>query len=320
MMEIVQDDVDQELLPLFLEEASELYPQIGNALRAWREQPDDGQMERRLQRSLHTFKGSARMAGVMRLGELAHRMEDRITGAQHSPSFWEGLQNDFERIGSMIGQLHSGPGATMTEADADQAAENEAVQPAAERVPFSHVSRRLYRVVRQTGKELGKKVNLELSGSEVQLDRGMLERITAPLEHMLRNAIDHGLEHAEERRNKGKPPVGDIRLSLRQETNELVFEFSDDGAGLDIARLRQKAVEQGILQADDAVSESRIMQLIFATGLSTADKVTEVSGRGVGMDVVRSEIAALGGRIDIFSACDKGTRFVIRLPLAMAQP
>lgn len=320
MMEIVQDDVDQELLPLFLEEASELYPQIGNALRAWREQPDDVQMERRLQRSLHTFKGSARMAGVMRLGELAHQMEDRITGAQHSPLFWEGLQNDLDRIGSMIEQLHSGSGATMTEADADGAAENEAAQLAAERVPFAHVSRRLYRVVRQTAKELGKKVNLELSGSEMQLDRGMLERITAPLEHMLRNAIDHGLEHAEERRNKGKPPVGDIRLSLRQENNELVFEFSDDGAGLDIARLRQKAVEQGILQADDAVSESRIMQLIFATGLSTACKVTEVSGRGVGMDVVRSEIAALGGRIDIFSACDKGTRFVIRLPLAMAQP
>ena len=320
MMEIVQDDVDQELLPLFLEEANELYPQIGEALRAWREQPDDGQMERRLQRSLHTFKGSARMAGVMRLGELAHQMEERIAVAQRPPSFWEGLQNDLEQMSSMIGQLQSGVGAAMTGTDAAGAAEEDAAQMAAERVPFSHVSRRLYRVVRQTGKELGKKVNLELSGSEVQLDRSMLERITAPLEHMLRNAIDHGLERAEERRNKGKPPVGDIRLSLRQENNELVFEFSDDGAGLDIARLRQKAVEQGILQADEAVSENRIMQLIFVTGLSTAGKVTEVSGRGVGMDVVRSEISALGGRIDIFSVCDKGTRFVIRLPLAMAQP
>lgn len=320
MVKILQDDVDQELLPLFLEEANELYPQIGDALRAWREQPDDAQMERRLQRSLHTFKGSARMAGVMRLGELAHQMEERITVAQRSPSFWEGLQNDLERMAGMIEQLQSGAGAAMTGADADGEAENEAAQPPAERVPFAHVSRRLYRVVRQTGKELGKKVNLELHGSEVQLDRSMLEKMTAPLEHMLRNAIDHGLERAEERRNKGKPPVGDIRLSLRQENNELVFEFSDDGAGLDTARLRQKAVEQGILQADEAMSESRIMQLIFVTGLSTAGKVTEVSGRGVGMDVVHSEIMALGGRIDIFSERDKGARFVIRLPLAMAQP
>jgi chemotaxis protein histidine kinase CheA len=318
-MAIVQDDVDQELLPLFLEEANELYPQIGDALRAWREQPDDGQMERKLQRGLHTFKGSARMAGVMRLGELAHQMEERIIVAQCSPSFWEGLQNDFEQMASMIEQLQIGAGAATTATDVAGVAEDEASRSTTGRVPFSHVSRRLYRVVRQTGKELGKKVNLELQGSEVELDRGMLERITAPLEHMLRNAIDHGLERAKDRRDKGKPPVGDIRLSLRQENNELVFEFSDDGAGLDIARLRQKAVEQSLLHTDETVSDSRIMQLIFVTGLSTASKVTEVSGRGVGMDVVYSEIAALGGRIKVSSERDKGTRFVIRLPLAMAQ-
>lgn len=319
MMEIVQDDVDQELLPLFLEEANELYPQICDALRAWREQPDDAQMERKLQRSLHTFKGSARMAGVMRLGELAHQMEDRITVAQHSSLFWEELQNDLERIGSMIEELQGGSGAAMTGAQPVGLAEDDTSGSTTGRVPFSHVSRRLYRVVRQTGKELGKKVNLELQGSEVQIDRGMLERITAPLEHMLRNAIDHGLERAKDRRDKGKPPVGDICLSLRQENNELIFELSDDGAGLDIVRLRQKAVEQGLLHADEAVSESRIMRLIFVTGLSTASKVTEVSGRGVGMDVVYSEIAALGGRIKVSSERDKGTRFVIRLPLAMAQ-
>lgn len=314
MMAIVQDDVDQELLPLFLEEADELYPQIGTALRAWREQTGDGQMERSLQRSLHTFKGSARMAGVMRLGELAHQMEERITITQRPPSFWEGLQNDFGRIGAMIEQLKSDSGTTIAATDAAGILDDDTSRPAAEQVPFSHISRRLYRVVRQTGKELGKKVNLELQGSEVQLDRSMLEKITAPLEHMLRNAIAHGLERAEERRDKGKPPVGEISLSLRQANNELIFEFSDDGAGLDIARLRQKAVEQGILQADEAVSESRIMQLIFVTGLSTAGKVTEISGRGVGMDVVRNEIMAMGGRIEIFSERGKGTRFIIRLP------
>lgn len=317
-MEIVQDDLDQELLPLFLEEAGELYPQIGNALKAWREQPDDGQMERKLRRVLHTFKGSARMAGVMRLGELAHQMEERATEARRSPAFWEALQNDFARIGQMIAQLQSNAGAGMT-ANVAASNEEEAASSGTERVPFSQVSRRLYRVARQTGKELGKKVNLELSGSEIQLERAMLEKLTAPLEHMLRNAIDHGLEPAEERRKKGKPPVGDIRLSLHQENNELIFAFSDDGAGLNLARLHQKAVEHGMLQADEAVSQREIMQLIFATGLSTAGKVTEVSGRGVGMDVVRSEIAALGGRIDVFSECGKGTRFLIHLPLGMAQ-
>ena len=314
-MAIMQDDVDIELLPLFLEEANELYPQIGDALQAWRKQPGDEQLERKLQRNLHTFKGSARMAGVMRLGELAHRMEDRITEAPCATELWEGLQKDFDLIGNMIGQLQSGQGASVAATDSAGMAEDDAAQSTTEQLPFSHVSKRLYRVVRQTGKELGKKVNLELLGSEVQLDRGLLEKLTAPIEHMLRNAIDHGLERAKERRDKGKPPVGDIRLSLRQENNELILECSDDGAGMDIARLHQKAVEQGILQADAAVSENQIMQLIFVSGLSTASKVTEISGRGVGMDVVRNEIMALGGRIDIYSERDKGTRFIIRLPL-----
>ena len=311
-METVQDDIDQELLPILLEEADELLPQIGDILQAWCAQPCDRQTEHKLLRSLHTFKGSARMAGAMRLGDQIHQMEDRVgaAGTAHTSAFREGMQNHLARIGGMVDQLRGGiaPNVSAAAEGVDQ------------RVAFASISKRLYRTVRQTGKELGKKVNLELHGSEVQLDRGMLEKMTAPLEHMLRNAIDHGLERAEERRNKGKPPVGDIRLSLRQENNELIFEFSDDGAGLDIARLRQKAVEQGILQVDEAVSESQIMQLIFATGLSTAGKVTEVSGRGVGMDVVYSEIAALGGRIDISSERGKGTCFVIRLPLFMAQP
>jgi len=310
-MGAIQDDIDQELLPVLLEEADELLPQIGDILQAWCTQPDDRQIEHKLLRSLHTFKGSARMAGAMRLGDQIHQMEDRVgaAGTVHTSAFREGMQNHLARIGGMVDQLRGGIAS-----DIPAAAEG-----ADQRVTFASISKRLYRTVRQTGKELGKKVNLELSGSEVKLDRNLLEKMTAPLEHMLRNAIDHGLERAKERRDKGKPPVGDICLSLHQENNELIFEFSDDGAGLDIERLRQKAIEKGILHADEVVSDSRIMQLIFVTGLSTANKVTEVSGRGVGMDVVYSEIAALGGRIDISSERDKGTRFVIRLPLAMGQ-
>lgn len=317
-MATVQDDMDPELLPLFVEEANELYPQIANTLCAWREHPEDGQMARQLQRSLHTFKGSARMAGAMRVGELAHRMEDRITGAQRPPSFWSELQNDLDRIGHLVGQLQSGAGAALAVAENAGAAGDVAMPLAAERVPFSDISRRLYRVVRQTGKELGKKVNLELLGSEVQLDRSLLERMTAPLEHMLRNAIDHGLEDTAERKNKGKPPAGDIRLSVRQRSNELIFELRDDGAGLDIARLRQKAVEQGLLRTEEEMDEGQVMQLIFVTGLSTASCVTKISGRGVGMDVVQNAVTSLGGSIDTASERDKGTRFVIRLPLSAA--
>jgi chemosensory pili system protein ChpA (sensor histidine kinase/response regulator) len=185
-------------------------------------------------------------------------------------------------------------------------------------LPFSSTSQRLYRIVRQTAKELGKKVNLELYGTEIELDRGVLEKMTAPFEHLLRNAIVHGLESPDKREIKGKPPIGNISLTLRQEGNEVVFEFKDDGAGLDTAKLRLKAVEQGVLRADEIISDEKAMLLIFETGLSTAAELTEISGRGVGMDVVLSEIKALGGRIEVSSEPDKGARFTIYLPLTLA--
>lgn len=309
----VQDDIDQELLPLFLEEAQELHPQVDLALRAWREQPGDVRMARKLQRTLHTLKGSARMAGVMRLGELAHHMEEQVAEAPCAPSFWDDLQKNFDRIGSLIGQLQTDLSASM----APNAASG--TEECAAQATFAYISRRLYQVARQTAKELGKKVNLELPEGETRLERSLLERMTAPFEHMLRNAIAHGLESPEKRRAKGKPPMGEVRLSLRQEKHELIFEFSDDGAGLDIARLRQRAKEQGMLQAGMEPGESQTMQLIFVSGLSTASCVTEISGRGVGMDVVQNEITALGGHIEIASERNKGTRFVIRLPLALPQ-
>jgi chemosensory pili system protein ChpA (sensor histidine kinase/response regulator) len=165
---------------------------------------------------------------------------------------------------------------------------------------------------------LGKRANLELSGTEVELDRSVLEKMTAPFEHLLRNAIAHGLETPEQREQAGKEPIGEIRLSLRQESNEVVFEFSDDGAGLDLARVRQKAVESGVLHEGEEINDESAMQLIFTPGLSTAEEVTEISGRGVGLDVVRSEITALGGRVDVASELGHGLRFTIHLPLTLA--
>ena len=309
-MKSVQNDIDLELLPLFMEEADELCPQIRDTLQAWHKTPADALLARKLQRKLHTLKGSARMAGAMQAGESVHRMEEQVssTGKNHSLQFRDALQSQFLLICDMIEQLRSD--VVVTEDISRSPAEN-----SEHRMPFSCIGKRLYRIVRQTGKELGKKANLELSGTEIELERKVLEKLTAPFEHLLRNAVAHGLEYPQQREQAGKPPIGDIRISLRQDNNKAIFEFIDDGAGININALRSKAVAMGLLPEENPGSDDQVMQLIFAPGLTTAMAVTAISGRGVGMDVVRSEISALGGLIDVSSTWGKGTRFIIHLPL-----
>ena len=185
-------------------------------------------------------------------------------------------------------------------------------------VPFSNLNERLYRIVRQTARELGKQAELQIEGAEVELDRSILERIGAPLEHMLRNALAHGLELPAARLAAGKPESGRIIVSLRQEANEIALVLSDDGAGIDVAKLYQKAIDKGIVAADQSLTEAEKVQLVFASGLSTADSISQLAGRGVGMDVVRSEITGIGGRIDIVTARGQGTTFTIYLPLTLA--
>ncbi|MBI1906758.1 MAG: hybrid sensor histidine kinase/response regulator, partial [Rhodocyclales bacterium] len=453
----VRDDIDAQLLPVFLEEAVDLIPQLGAGLRAWRDQPGDERQPQLLLQLLHTLKGSARMSGAMQIGSIAHAMEEQVLSAARAAARTElldTLEGGLDRIAGLLEKLRSGEivqagyagierrkerrtaetGATLrVRADllerlAGEAGEigmararietemrasreglqeltgsvarlrkqlrelemqaesrmqaraplspdgaeqfdpleldrftrlqeltrfmNESVHDvqtvqqallknfdatasalalqarlnrelqqnlmSARMVPFASIAERLYRVVRQIGKELGKRANLEVLGAELELDRGMLERMTAPLEHLLRNALVHGIESGAVRAQGGKHPIGEIRLSLRHDGNEVVFELGDDGAGLDLATLRARAVANGLLGPDEAAGEERLAQLIFTSGISTASEVTEVAGRGIGMDVVCGEIAALGGRIEVSSQQGLGTRFTIRLPLTLA--
>ncbi|MCX4026665.1 Hpt domain-containing protein [Endozoicomonas sp. SM1973] len=185
-------------------------------------------------------------------------------------------------------------------------------------VPFSRLLPRLRRIVRQVSTELGKRVEFNVLNAEGEMDRTVLERMVAPLEHMLRNAVDHGIESEEARANSGKEPVGHITLSLSREGGNVMLELADDGNGVNIEAVRAKAIERGLMDADADLSDSEIMQFILEAGFSTAKEVTQISGRGVGMDVVHSEIKQLGGNVVIQSEPGQGTTFVVRLPFTVS--
>ncbi len=496
----VADDVDETILPIFLEEAAELVPQAGELLRGWRRVPDDASGIGQLRRTLHTLKGSARMAGAMRLGELAHRMESRLSIGDlpvvPTADLFEALETDLDRISYVFDALREGnanvalpwlatvadaaptagpalpsaqpvapaddpPSATAPAAspgiverrrrasdrfDGDTAramlrvradivdqlvneagevaiararveaelralkanlleltgsvirlrsqvreielqAETQiqsrmsAVNPSQEdfdpleldrytrfqeltrslaegvndvstvqqallknlddadvalisqarlsrdvqqrlfairTVPFASLSERLYRILRKTARELDKRANLEIHGAQTELDRSVLEKLVAPLEHLLRNALDHGLESSAARVAAGKSETGEIALTVRQIGNEIAIELADDGGGIDFARVREGAVAAGLVPADGEPTIHQLVECLFHPGFSTASKVTQVSGRGIGMDVVRNEIVALGGRVDVHTTPGKGTRFNLFLPLTLA--
>jgi len=185
-------------------------------------------------------------------------------------------------------------------------------------VPFSRLVPRLRRIVRQVASELGKSVSFELDNVEGELDRSVLERMIPPLEHMLRNAVDHGIELPEERTDSGKPETGRIVLALGREGGDVLLRLADDGRGINLARVREKAIERGLMAADAELSDYDIMQFILHAGFSTAESVTQISGRGVGMDVVYAEIKQLGGNVTINSEWGKGTEFVVRLPFTVS--
>jgi chemosensory pili system protein ChpA (sensor histidine kinase/response regulator) len=484
----MQDELDEQLLPLFLEEALDLTQSIATQLRAWRSKPSDSDVLRRLARLFHTLKGSARMAGAMNLGELTHAIETRMAEAQQAEKspleLIDDIDNAFDVIVQIVerlqrgelgdapvdvpdeaaGKIASDAELARTAAGQDVPAEAPEQQPEGESdtseqrallrvradlidrlvneagelsiarsriegemraikgslldltenvirlrrqlrdielqaelqmqsrtalsderrpidfdplefdrftrfqeltrmmaesvndvatvqqnllknlddanaailaqsrlnrelqqelmsvrmVPFSSIADRLYRIVRQAGKELGKRANLEISGGQLQLDRTVLDKMLAPLEHMLRNAIAHGLENTPQRLAKGKPEIGELSLKLTQEGNEVIVTFADDGAGLDLQRLRERGLAAGLLNEEQSADEAQIVEMIFAPGISTASGISRLAGRGIGMDVMKSAVVSLGGRIEVLSTPDQGTTFRLYLPLTLA--
>lgn len=513
----VVDAIDPDLFPIFEEEGAELMPQLGGALRAWAAHPGQREPRDQVLRALHTLKGSARLAGALRLGELAHRMESEVeylTGDQIAAADIDALLHRFDAMQTRFDTLRatggfapegddtasSMPAAAAAAAMAQQATpqpEPEPVKPAAapvqpaaapvqaqapapaaarprteiampvqtsvapsrqaanqavrvrsqlldrlvsqagevmitrsrleselkqlrgslgdlsgnldrlrtqlreievqaesqmqsrmaqakdtaagfdplefdrftrvqeltrlmaesvndvatvqrnihrvveateddliaqarqtrelqrdllrtRMVEFEGISDRLYRVVRLAGKESGKQVKLDILGGSIEMDRGVLDRMTPAFEHLLRNCVAHGIETPDVRTGAGKDASGTINIHVRQEGNDVSVEFQDDGAGLDVARIREKALQQGLITPQQQISDDEAANLIFLPGFSTAQQVTELAGRGIGMDVVRSEVNALGGRIETTTERGRGTSFKLVLPLTTA--
>ena len=185
-------------------------------------------------------------------------------------------------------------------------------------VPFSGQAARLRRIVRQTCGELGKHAELHLEGVDSELDRTVLERIVSPIEHMLRNAVAHGIESPEQRKKSGKDETGNINFTISNEGSEILIKIEDDGAGINLDAIHSKAIDKGLIKADATVGKDQLLEMIMQSGFSTADAVSQIAGRGVGMDVVNNEIKQLGGVFTIDTEKDKGTTFTVSLPLTLA--
>ena len=187
-------------------------------------------------------------------------------------------------------------------------------------MPIESVVSKFPRMIRDLSKKLNKKMELYMSGEDTELDRTVIDEIGDPLMHLLRNSADHGLESAEVRKERGKNEVGSIFLDAYQDGNNVVIEVRDDGNGIDIEKVKNKAIEKGTITQEQAevMSDKEIVDLLFRPSFSTSDKVTDVSGRGVGLDVVKSKIEALGGDVEVKTKYGEGSIFIIRLPLTLA--
>jgi chemosensory pili system protein ChpA (sensor histidine kinase/response regulator) len=184
-------------------------------------------------------------------------------------------------------------------------------------LPFSQISDRLDRVVRQTARELNKLVEFTIEGADTEVDRSVLDKIVAPLEHLLRNAVAHGLEERAQRSALGKDKIGQLKLKVKSENDEIHIDISDDGSGINVEQVRNIAIERQLINANAVISDQNLMALIFESGFSTSSEVSQIAGRGVGLDVVRNEVTALGGHVDVESTVGLGTRFSVHLPVTL---
>lgn len=242
---------------------------------------------------------------------------DRFTELQQVSRSLMEIGDDLSNIGNTLGE-HAREVTSLLD---QQSKVNKEIQQGLMRtgmVRFGSIVSRLRRVVRQSAQELGKRAELLVSGEEAEVDRNVLENMIAPLEHMLRNSLAHGIEAPDGRRQHGKPEIGTISLSLRREGAELVMELADDGNGLNFEAIRAKGLEKGLIAPDQSVSQEELISLLLRPGFSTATSVTQISGRGVGMDVVHEAIRAMRGALLIQTEPGHGTQFIVRLPFSLA--
>ncbi len=239
-------------------------------------------------------------------GEAAHTLQEAAA-----------LLEESRAVTAAIGELQSDDAELLRqEARIAEAMQDELLQ--ARMLPFGRVEARLARLVRRTAAGTGKQVELILKGRDVALDRNVLERFLPPLEHLLRNAVVHGIEPPQVRQAQGKPASGRLRVELAREGNDVIFEVVDDGAGMDPAELRERAVAQGLVATHAELSHDEILSLTLRPGFSTAAEVTQDAGRGVGLDVVNTQVASLSGELELFSRPGQGARFRVRLPLTLS--
>src|SRR5437899_563635 len=185
-------------------------------------------------------------------------------------------------------------------------------------LPIRHVFERFPRLVRDLARQQGKDIELILEGEGTRIDKAIIDEIGEPLVHMIRNSVDHGIETPAIRVARGKTPTATILLSAMQESNHVLITIMDDGSGIDAAAVRRKALDRGLLKADETVADRELVQLIFSQGFSTAERVSELSGRGVGLDVVMKSIERLNGLVEVETVPGVGTKFIIQLPLTLA--
>ncbi|MBK7469825.1 MAG: response regulator [Betaproteobacteria bacterium] len=242
---------------------------------------------------------------------------DRYTRFQElTRSLAEGVNDVATVQQALLKNLDDADAALMAQARLSRDVQQQLL--AVRTVPFASLTERLYRVLRQTAKELNKKANLEIRGGQTELDRGVLEKLVAALEHLLRNAMDHGIEDRETRVAAGKPEIGEVVITVRQEGNEIALTLADDGRGLPLEEIRSRAAATGLFAAGTEPTEAQLIETIFAPGFTTAQSITQISGRGIGMDVVKNGITGLGGRVEVATTPGKGTVFTLYLPLTLA--